>query len=347
MSSDYSVPQMEERAWKPSVCVVTVTYGDRRGYLSQTLKSIESQTYKVDSVIIVDNGSCYPLDEILAQFPITYHLIRFESNEGSAVGFSAGIQAALHTQADLIWLLDDDNKPQPTSLSEAVKLHLESQDTVLCTRTTPGFGLRLSCKTSVNGFLGFNVADTLNGMGKIWSSVFRHGRQKDDYTSRCSNVSELIDIAPYGGLLIRAELIKRIGLPREDFVTYADDTEWTSRIVKNGGRIQRCRDAFLVDLDPSWNQRVGRVNPIVSPNVGLYRIYYGVRNQTYLDFRSASNKWLFYLNVGIRASVIVFNLILFSSDTYASLKRFGVFLKAVTDGIRGRLGYRLEYENSR
>ncbi|SMC22449.1 Glycosyltransferase, GT2 family [Desulfacinum hydrothermale DSM 13146] len=334
---------------KPSVCVVIVTYGDRGVLLAEVLKGIVAQTYKVSCVVIVNNGASYSIEDVLVQCGVDARLVSFESNKGSAEGYAAGICAALSTKMDLLWLLDDDNKPETNALEKSVKLYQATKDAVLCTRLTPGVGRRISGRTTINGFLGFNLLDDAFRMWLRFSHRFFGcgSRELNDNSAGGKTSTEVVDVAPYGGLLIPASLVQRMGLPRTDFVTYADDTEWTSRIVHAGGTIRRCRDALVIDLENSWHLRSGPLKPLVSPDVGFYRMYYGVRNQTYLEFRAASNKFLFFLNVAIRTSVLFFNLMLFSSDKSASLQRFQIFMKAIADGVRGRLGHRPEYENDR
>src|SRR5579871_6088371 len=97
-----------------SVTAVIVTYGNRRALLEATVDAVIAQG--VERIIIVNNGAPW---DIAAHFqPDTVEVVTFAVNTGSAPGFSAGITRALDAGAEMIWLLDDDLRPEVGCLSE-------------------------------------------------------------------------------------------------------------------------------------------------------------------------------------------------------------------------------------
>jgi len=330
---------------KPSVCVVVVTYGKRWHFLSQVLSSLCNQRYRPSIVVVVDNGTGYLNKHLLSIFDLNISLIQLDVNNGSAIGFRLGIMAASNLKVDLIWLLDDDNKPEETALEEAVELFTKMKTPIASKRIMPGLGIRVPAQLSKNGFLNFNILDSLKALICDRGNLF--SKSQSSQSEACDGGIETVPVTSYGGFLIPVQTVNKIGLPREDFVTYADDTEWTARIGLTGEVIYRCVKSVIVDLDPSWNIRNSRLNPLVSNESGLYRIYYGVRNQTYLEYRNALSKPLYFLNMTIRAAVLIANFVLFSPQKLKSLLRFHVLLRAVSDGIKGHLGSRPKYEYER
>jgi GT2 family glycosyltransferase len=101
------------------VAVVIVTYNNA-GMLEPLLRSLEAQSRRPDSCILVDNASSDTTSSVAARFPgVTY--IRLPRNTGSAGGYAEGLRIALQLGFDLVWTLDDDVRIEPGSLEGAIK----------------------------------------------------------------------------------------------------------------------------------------------------------------------------------------------------------------------------------
>ena len=104
------------------VTVVTVTYGDRYIYLNHVIESCISEF--VDEIIIVSNGSEENALKQIKQHSFANNfikLIELEKNTGSANGFYQGLKEAYKSDAEFIWILDDDNKPLKNALLKLKK----------------------------------------------------------------------------------------------------------------------------------------------------------------------------------------------------------------------------------
>lgn len=146
----------------------------------------------------------------------------------------------------------------------------------------------------------------------------------------------LLEQAPPIGFLFHRDLIQSIGLPNADFVLYADDNEFTYRIVKKGGRTLLVTSALLDDLESSWNIKRRFSNGFVGmlKGEGDFRAYYGMRNGTYFDARCfKKNAFLFWLNRKVYM-IILFML----SIALKKHARYRLLHEAVDDGLSGRLG---------
>jgi len=91
-----------------TVAVVVATY-NRPAQLRRLLECLAAQTAKAE-VIVVDDGSDVPLDELVRPFHCT--LIR-QANAGPASARNRGVAAA---KSDFIAFTDDDCEPEPTWL---------------------------------------------------------------------------------------------------------------------------------------------------------------------------------------------------------------------------------------
>ena len=100
-----------------SVCVVTVTYGDRLRFLSRVIERVLSFNNVVNVVVVNNASSC--------QMPATSEKITVLNNvenEGSAGGYHKGISYAFeNVGCDFIWLLDDDNLPDDGCLDKLLQ----------------------------------------------------------------------------------------------------------------------------------------------------------------------------------------------------------------------------------
>ena len=80
-----------------TVAAIVVTR-NRPALLKRCLGAIDSQTYAVRRLVVVDNASDEPTQEFLAgevaRRGADFHLIRLEENTGGAGGFHEGMRAA-------------------------------------------------------------------------------------------------------------------------------------------------------------------------------------------------------------------------------------------------------------
>ena len=273
----------------PTVCAVTVTYSDR---FEALCKPTIERAFRagVDRMVVVDNGSTKSSAESLRAFSSGRRevvLIPRDHNEGSAAAFGLALAAASETRPDFIWLLDDDNWVEPGTLQQLLKVQAEAAAryddplTAVCASRVPNsFHDRVRAGASVDSvyppvgaFLSFD----------LWSYLARRLRKP---TTPATD-SPAIPYAPYGGLLIRKDVLTQVGLPRTDFVLYADDTYWTSQIVRYGHRIVLATGVLISDAEGKWltSGKTNSVASIMQTNQPA-RLYLSARNQVWIDHQA-------------------------------------------------------------
>jgi hypothetical protein len=142
-----------------------------------------------------------------------------------------------------------------------------------------------------------------------------------------------VAIAPYGGLLLPRALIARVGFPDPRFVLYADDTEYSDRIVRHGGKLFVVGDAVIDDLLPSWLEGPGLLRAWLDEPDSA-RAYYGARNEAWFDWhRLAKNRWHYGLH-----RAIYFSVWWFLSRREPRRTRFALLREAVRAGEGDKLG---------
>ena len=94
-----------------TVCILTVTYGNRWQFLEQVLKRAAGFE-QVGDIIVVDNASVYDVAAKAKTISDKITTITDPENLGSAGGYKMALEYGVtYTKADFFLLLDDDNVP--------------------------------------------------------------------------------------------------------------------------------------------------------------------------------------------------------------------------------------------
>ncbi len=194
-----------------TVAAVVVTR-NRPALLKRCIAAIDSQTYPVSQLVVVDNASDQPTRELLAgetaRRGVTFHVIRLENNTGGAGGFHAGMRACLSFPCTHMWLMDDDCEPDSQAIAELVAAAaIVGEDAVL----------------------GSNIFD-LNGESiNVQSVSLRLGKNSMPQYARfiwrtaCLKWSALTFVS----FLVSVGLVRKVGLPLKEFFIWGDDTEYS------------------------------------------------------------------------------------------------------------------------
>jgi len=325
-----------------SVTVVTVTYGDRWKFLDLVLHSLLNEQTAVNFIVIVDNGAKDDIETRVKKYSSDRIIIvHLPKNTGSATGYKVGIETAIEeTNSDLIWLLDDDNKPDLDALEHLLNgyellgrnpnnalLSLRNNDSKLVDFAFRGnlIGSRL------NSFFGFHILD-------LPQRITRYIRNPNQPANPCLPLAQ-VRFSSYGGLLFHRSWVKLIGLPNSDFFIYGDDYEYTYRITKSGGCIYLCATSRIQDIDKSWHNQPRKGHPLLSTSASKERIYYSVRNYSFFEVNQlAPNRFVYYINMLFYTVVITVESMIYTNDHLEMVRRLFLFLKALNDGWHSRLG---------
>lgn len=320
---------------KPSdVTVVTVTYGNRKKFVNQLIKAVLNE--KIFNLIIVDNGSEWDIDYYDKGYKKgLISVLKMGENTGSAMGFYSGIEYAINSGSKYLWLLDDDNKPEKDSLKVLISHYTDllktvPEDNLAVNSYRPTQQTKISTsryqkrinprKSSFHGFHIFDIPQKI---------LYRLPFSKKNIQGNTPQFL-CLDSAPYGGLFLNYKLIKKIGLPRKDFVLYEDDTEYTYRITKNSGKIFCVLASKIDDMEISWNakKRFNNSFSAILNGTGDFKAFYNMRNCTYLDeYVRKNNNTLFYLN-----KTIYILLLKIISIIHNKPERYRLLREAINDG---------------
>lgn len=312
------------------VCAVVLCYGDRLESLKDTLNALERNN--PGKIVLVGNAVSQRVgQEIEQRFSkdrTRYHSVTSQTNLGSAGGYALGIETALSfPECNFLWLLDDDNSPQDHSL-EAL---------LACWETAPANTLRavVAHRKTREGY-SKAATEWIRATPREGSCVGFHFLNLIFRHHGIVSEQSTLPWSAYGGLLIPANLVRKIGLPRRDFFLYGDDMEWTLRITWESGQIVTCPEAEVIDLCPSWNM-IGEQGSNLRRRIRdleSFRVYYEVRNRTWIARRYFQGyRFVYLIN---RALFILLTALL--AVRYRRLNRFRLIRRAIRDGEMGILG---------
>jgi len=324
-----------------TVCILTVTYGNRWQFLEQVLKRAAGFKQVVD-IIVVDNASVYDVAAKAKTISDKITTITNPENLGSAGGYKMALEYGVnHTNTDLFLLLDDDNVPDDGATSVLLDEWdaIDSDDdkkALFCFRDDRRPHVLIAKGEDPyrfylvkDNFLGFHLFRIFKNKFYKIRDIYRKDK-KDYFKKRAA-----MPYVPYGGLMLHRQMIGKIGYPDERMFLYVDDSEYTYRITQNGGTIWLIPSCGVTDIDKSqginYKKRLFHSQLL---DEWSFRTYFHVRNRLYFYSRVAiANKFIFRLNKLIYLAWL--RIVSMLSNKTAEYKKL---VAAVNDGLNGNMG---------
>jgi glycosyltransferase involved in cell wall biosynthesis len=199
----------------PPVSVIIPVYNDAER-LKLCLGALENQTYPDDryEVIVIDNGSDEPLDDLVSQFP--HAQLTHEAKPGSYSARNKGLTVAKH---DYLAFTDSDCIPDAAWLSCGVWYLVTRLDVDLIGGKVEIFYTDPDYPTAVELF------------ERVFAFPMRIYVEKDHYTPTCN-------------MFTRRSVFKHIGLFDGDLKS-GGDKEWGIRAYQRGHQIIYAEDVVV------------------------------------------------------------------------------------------------------
>jgi len=196
----------------PKIFVVILNWNSA-DFTIECIKSLRQIEYPSYEIILVDNGSTDGSDEVVsATFPdIAY--IRTVENKGFSGANNLGINYALEHGADYIWLLNNDTVVDRQALTNMVMLALSD----------PAIGM-------IGSKIFFYDEPEV-----LWCAGGRFDVEKGGVTSLIGwgqkdtgQFDDIVDVEFVNAcsLLVKSDVIDKIGLMPEDYNIYFEETDW-------------------------------------------------------------------------------------------------------------------------
>jgi GT2 family glycosyltransferase len=212
------------------VCALTLNWNKPEETIA-CLHSLSQQSYPHLNLLVVDNGSND--DSVLRiqqAFPCI-ELVTNERNLGFAGGVNSGLRYALAQDFQFIFLINNDTVLDPACLSQLVEEAISSTDVGLVTAK-------------------IYYADEPE---RIWSVGGQFHPWTLEVVSKGDNELDVgqwetardIDFAPLCGVLIRRELLDRVGPLDDRYFFYYEDMDFCRRVHLAGYRLRMAPSAKI------------------------------------------------------------------------------------------------------
>ncbi len=188
----------------------------------ECLASLNRVDYDNFEVALIDNGSKEPMPSVADEFNFKITQVFNEKNLGFAGGNNRAIELAMEKGADFVLLLNGDTSVEPGFLTELVNEAKEDER---------------------NGIVGplIYFYDNKNIIWSAGGKITNHFTRGElvgykEADEGHYEVAEQVDYISGTCLLIKAEVIKKIGPLAEDYFLYYEDTDWCVRAQRAGWR---------------------------------------------------------------------------------------------------------------
>ena len=215
---------------QPSVAAIVLNYNAKELTL-QSVESLLGMTYPDFRLIVVDNGSSDGSHEaVIERFP-EVEAIRVDPNRGPAGGLNAGLEHALPAGDDYLLVLNNDIEVHPEMLTELVAA-AEADPKAACVGPKAYYYDHREIIWSAGGVLRFKESVTRErGEGERDRGQYDETGEVD-YVNGCA-------------MLMRASVVREIGLFDPIFHLAVEDADWCMRAKRRGYRCLFAHRAVL------------------------------------------------------------------------------------------------------
>ncbi|WP_141431118.1 glycosyltransferase family 2 protein [Bacillus sp. 03113] len=281
----------------------------------ECLKSLELLNYSSFHIFLVDNDSQDDSFDLLKEdyragiFDLNISFIQSGSNLGFAGGNNVGIKAAIERGFEYFWLLNNDTIVEKNALDPLIA-KMEQDNSI--------------------GIVGSKIF--FHGSNKIWfaggeinkkTGLIKHlGIGEDD--DEKYNKSIEVDYITGCSLLIKRDVIQNVGVMKEEFFLYFEETDWNIRVKNNGYKIFYVPESIIWHKVSQSTLKGEKFSPIV--------FYYTIRNNIYLInnyFRKGTLTFFLFFSLIRILKNIIFNKSIIPAQ-------YG--FRAMKDGLANRMG---------
>ena len=249
---------------EPKIAIIIINWNTYQ-LTFNCLKSLKACTYNNKTIFLVDNGSKDGSgDKIAFEFP-DINFIKNEINEGFTGANNKALKVILKQNFDYVLLLNNDTEVKPNFLS-LLEARMDSDQNLAATQPLildfPNKNTIWNGGGSFNSFFGLSKT-RYNGL------IYKPQLKIETFTEWISGCC----------VLVKIEVIKKVGLLDNRFFAYFEDVDWSIRMTKLGYKLG------VVPKSIIYHQSSGSTkmnNTSNEGNLSPYAHYLNVRNHIYL-----------------------------------------------------------------
>jgi len=258
------------------VAVVTVNFNTDEDTIAflHSLKKVKTPDFSLD-VIIVDNGSknVFTLPDDLKIENIT--LIRSEKNTGFSGGNNIGMRRALEDGADYILIVNNDTIMDPEMISNLLEVLMSKPEIGV---TTPKIYFAKGHEFHKDRYKPDELGKVFwfAGGHTDWDNVQSIHRGVDEVDHGQYDTNEKITFATGCCMLIKREVLEKIGLFDDRYFLYYEDADLNERIQKAGYDIYYVPQAILVHVNAASSGGAGNGNVLQDYFITRNKMLFGM-----------------------------------------------------------------------
>lgn len=249
----------------PNVWVIILNWNGK-SLTVDCLESLKAVRYQNYHVLLVDNGSVDGSVPYLRQRYPDLDMVEIGKNLGFAEGNNVGMRIALEKGADYVLLLNNDTIADPSFISDLVE----------AAEADPGIGFagpkvyfydfkgRKDVISFAGGLLDMRKGKSIH-IGEKQVDSGQHDRPRD------------VDYVEGSCMLVRADVIKKIGMLDPAYFAYWEEMDWCVRGARAGYRL------IYVPGSKIWHK-------IGASSVGSSNVYLLTRNRFWFMRKYASRQ---------------------------------------------------------
>lgn len=249
----------------PLISIITLNY-NQADITCAFLESTRSLLYPNYEILVCDMASeIDPSPQILAgNYPNT-RVLRSSKNLGFAGGNNWGMRQA---KGEFFFIVNNDTEVTPDLLGRLLKpFYEDNRIGVTCPK------IKYYSNPNLIQYAGFNPMNVYTGRT---TSIGLMEEDRGQY-----DVSRPTSAAHGCAMMVKKEVLERVGMFAEKFFLYYEEWDWSARIVRANYKIWYTADAEIYHKE---SLTVGKTNPI--------KVYYHTRNRI-LYMRRNSNPFQF------------------------------------------------------
>ncbi len=276
------------------ISVIIVNYNVRE-FLEQCLNSVQRALNNIPSeIIVIDNASVDGSVPVIRQrFPDVI-LIENKENKGFSAANNQGLEIA---RGQFIVLLNPDTVVQEDTFVKLLEFFEKTPDAsaATCKILNPDGTFSVDCRHSIPTPL--TAFWKVVGLSRIFPKSKIFGRYNLTYLDENS----LYPVEAISGsfMMMRREIVKKVGKLDEDFFMYCEDIDYCHRINKAGGKIYYVPNSQIIHYKGESTKK-NNLDYVITFNRSLYKFYKKHYQKKYVY----PFKWLIFLGTVLRGLFI-------------------------------------------
>lgn len=256
------------------ITVVTVNYNtedDTRNLLA-SIKKLNKSNFLL-SIIVVDNGSKNIFKSDQSE---DLEIIRIDENTGFTGGFNKGIKRALEKGADYVFIVNNDTILDHNIIENMLSV-MESNSKI---------GITVPKIYFAKGHEFHKDRYEKDELGKVfwyaggymdWAHVQSIHRGVDEVDYGQYDAIEKVTFATGCCMLIKKEVLEKVGLFDDNFFLYYEDADLSERIKRAGYDIYYVPTAVLFHINASSSGGAGRGNTLQDYFITRNQMLFGMK----------------------------------------------------------------------